>query len=81
MMVAIPVKLWLATETSSKVSFNLLCKEHKSRVNQKLWYAEGDHELKRNETARGYEYQKGNYVVFEEDDLNFQGRAACFGHN
>ena len=31
-MVAIPVRLYLATESSSKVSFNLLCPEHKARI-------------------------------------------------
>ena len=68
-MVAIPVRLSLATESSAKVSFNMLCPEHQSRVNQKLWCPKGEHELKRNETVRGYEYEKGSYALFEEDDL------------
>ena len=68
-MVAIPVRLSLATETSAKVSFNMLCAEHRTRVNQKLWCAQGEHELKRNETVKGYEYEKGGYVVLEDADL------------
>lgn len=68
-LVTIPVKLSLATETSAKVSFNMLCSEHRSRVNQKLYCSAGDHELKRSDTVRGYEYEKGNYALFEEDDL------------
>ena len=68
-MVAIPVRLSLATESSAKVSFNMLCAEHKARVNQKLWCAQGEHELKRSDTVKGYEHEKGSYVVFEDDDL------------
>lgn len=68
-MVAIPVRLSLATESSSRVSFNMLCAEHHSRVNQKLWCAKGEHELKRGDTVKGYEYEKGSYVELGEDDL------------
>ena len=46
-MVAIPVRLYLATESTSKVSFNLLCPEHKARIKNKRWCPEGDHEVAR----------------------------------
>ena len=56
-MVAIPVRLSLATESSAKVSFNMLCAEHKARVNQKLWCAQGEHELKRSDTVKGGDHR------------------------
>ena len=69
-MVALPVRLYLATESSSKVSFNLLCPEHKARIKNKRWCPEGDHEIAWSDAVRGFEYEKGSYVVMEEDDLD-----------
>jgi len=68
-MVAIPVRLYLATESTSKVSFNLLCPEHKSRIKNKRWCQEGDHEVAWGDVVRGYEYEKGSYVVMDDEDL------------
>ena len=68
-MVAIPVRLYLATESTSKVSFNLLCPEHKSRIKNKRWCVEGDHEVAWSEVVRGYEYEKGSYVELTDEDL------------
>jgi DNA end-binding protein Ku len=68
-MVAIPVRLYLATESSSKVSFNLLCPEHRSRIKNKRWCVEGDHEVAWGDVVRGYEYEKGSYVELTDEDL------------
>jgi DNA end-binding protein Ku len=68
-MVAIPVRLYLATESTSKVSFNLLCPEHKSRIKNKRFCVEGDHEVAWGDVVRGYEYEKGNYVELDDEDL------------
>ncbi|HEY8648493.1 MAG TPA: Ku protein [Candidatus Limnocylindria bacterium] len=66
-MVNIPVALYVATETTSKVSFNLLCPDHKTRIKNKRWCPVGEHEVAAVE--KGYEYEKGQYVIFVEDDL------------
>ena len=66
-MVNIPVSLYVATESTSKVSFNLLCPDHKTRIKNKRWCPVGEHEVA--STVRGYEYEKGQYVMFTEDDL------------
>src|SRR4029079_5895342 len=68
-MVAIPVRLYLATESSSKVSFNLLCPTHKSRIKNKRFCVEGDHEVAWGDVVRGYEYEKGQYVELTDEDL------------
>ena len=68
-MVAIPVRLYLATESSSKVSFNLLCPEHRSRIKNKRWCVEGDHEVAWGDVVRGYEYEKGSYVELTDEDF------------
>jgi DNA end-binding protein Ku len=69
-MVALPVRLYLATESSSKISFNLLCPEHKARIKNKRWCPEGDHEVAWSDAVRGFEYEKGSYVVMEDDELD-----------
>jgi DNA end-binding protein Ku len=61
--------LYLATESSSKVSFNLLCPEHKSRIKNKRFCVEGDHEVAWGDVVRGYEYEKGSYVELTDEDL------------
>lgn len=68
-MVAIPVRMYLATESTSKVSFNLLCPEHRTRIKNKRWCPEGEHEVAWGDVLRGYEYEKGSYVVLDDDDL------------
>ena len=69
-MVAIPVRMYLATESgSSGVSFHLLCPEHKSRIKNKRWCTEGDHEVVWGEVVRAYEYEKGNYVELTDEDF------------
>jgi DNA end-binding protein Ku len=69
-MVNIPVRLYLATESSSKVSFHLLCPDHKSRIKNKRWCPEGDHEVAWGDVVRGYEYEKGSYVILTDEDLD-----------
>ena len=66
-MVNIPVALYVATETTSRVSFNLLCPEHKTRIKNKRWCPVGEHEVA--STEKGYEYEKGQYVIFDDEDL------------
>ena len=68
-MVAIPVRLYLATEITSKVSFNLLCPEHKARIKNKRWCPEGDHEVAWGDVVKGFEYEKGSYVELDDADL------------
>src|SRR3989442_8062845 len=67
-MVAIPIRLYLATESKS-ISFRLLCPEHKTPIKNKRWCPAGDHEIAWNDVLRGYEYEKDRFVVLDEEDL------------
>ena len=67
-MVAIPIRLYLATEGKS-VSFRLLCPDHKTPIKNKRWCPAGDHEVVWNDVLRGYEYEKDHYVVLDDEDL------------
>jgi DNA end-binding protein Ku len=68
-MVAIPVRLYLATESKS-VSFRLLCPRDHEPIRNKRWCPREDKEVAWNEVVRGYEVGKGEYVVIEDQDLD-----------
>src|SRR5260370_9434290 len=67
-LVSIPVKLFAAT-TSKSVSFNLLHAKDQSRIQQKIYCPKDDAIIDRSELVRGYEVEKGRYVIFTEDEL------------
>ena len=67
-LVTIPVKLYLATESSS-IGFNLLHEKDLSRIQMKIYCPVDDEVIPRSETVRGYEWSKGKYVVVTEEDL------------
>jgi len=66
-LVTIPVKLYLATESSS-IGFNLLHASCLNRIQMKVYCPYHDEVIPRSETVRGYERSKGKYVVVTEED-------------
>ena len=68
-MVSIPIRLYNATESTSKVSFRQLCPDHHSPISYKRWCSEGDHEVQYSEILRGYEVGKDRYVIIDDKDL------------
>jgi DNA end-binding protein Ku len=67
-MVAIPVRLYLATESKS-VSFRSLCPCHKQPIKQKRHCAVTDDVLEYKEVLKGFEISKDQYVIIDEEDL------------
>jgi DNA end-binding protein Ku len=67
-MVSIPVKLYTATDEKD-VRFNQLHEKDHSRIRQKVFCAEEDVELSRDEIVKGYEVSPGRYVVMDEEDF------------
>ena len=67
-MVSIPVKLYGATE-SKDIRFHLLHAKDGTRLKQIRWCPTDEAEVPWNETARGYEYSKGKYVVLTDEDF------------
>ena len=67
-LVSIPVKLYTTGESSSGISFNML---HKcgTRLKQQYVCPKDDVVVPREETVKGYEFAKGQYVTFTEDEL------------
>lgn len=68
-MVAIPVRMYLATESKS-VSFRLLCPSCHHPIKNKRWCPNENIEVAWNDTLRGYEVSKDEFVVVEDEDLD-----------
>jgi len=67
-LVAIPVKLFTAT-SSEQVHFNFLHPETKTRVQQQYITPSTGEVVSRSSLIKGYEYAKGQFVVFTEEEL------------
>ena len=69
-LVSIPVRLYSATESAASISFNLL---HKppcgSRLRQQYICIKEEVIVPREEMVKGYEFQKGEYVIFTPEEL------------
>ncbi|HUJ15794.1 MAG TPA: Ku protein [Thermoanaerobaculia bacterium] len=68
-LVSIPVRLFTATESSEKISFNMLHKDCGSRIQQQLYCPKDERTIDRGETVKGYEFSRGQYVTFNEEEL------------
>jgi DNA end-binding protein Ku len=68
-LVSIPVKLYSATEASRAISFNMLHKACGSRLKQQYICAKEDVVVPREETVKGYEFAKDQYVMFTPEEL------------
>lgn len=67
-LVTISVSLYPAKDSQGDISFHLLHKGDLSRVHNK-WVDEHDHEVAYDDLVRGYEYEKGRYVIIGDGDL------------
>ncbi len=68
-LVAIPVKLYSATVSSERISFNLVRAKDGSRVKQQYVAVNDGKSVERSEMAKGYEFSKDQYVIFSADEL------------
>src|SRR5512134_356445 len=68
-LVNIPVKVFPATESAATISFNQLHAECQTRIQQKRWCSQCEREVPHSELVKGYEFEKGRYVVVSDDDI------------
>ena len=68
-LVAIPVKLYSATVSSERISFNLLRQKDGSRVKQQYVSVNDGKVVERSEMTKGYEFAKDQYVMFSPEEL------------
>src|ERR1700738_1507692 len=68
-LVAIPVKLYSATVSAERLSFNLLRQKDGSRVKQQYIAVNDGKPVERSEMVKGYEFAKDQYVMFSPEEL------------
>ncbi|MEM6994255.1 MAG: Ku protein [Myxococcota bacterium] len=68
-LVSIPCKLFPSASPSDSIRFNNLHKECGSRVKNQHYCPKHDAVVTRDDLVKGYEFAKGQYVTFEEDEL------------
>ncbi|MBA2603203.1 MAG: Ku protein [Acidobacteria bacterium] len=69
-LVNIPVRVFPATDSAATISFNQLHAECQTRIQQKRWCPNCEREVPMSEIAKGYEFEKGRYVVMTEEDVS-----------
>ena len=67
-LVSLPIKLFSAAR-SETISFNQLHKSDHSRVKQVLYCAAEDKPVSREDLVKGYEYEKGRYVIVDSEEI------------
>jgi DNA end-binding protein Ku len=69
-LVNIPIKVFPATESAGSISFNQLHGECQTRIQQKRWCPHCNREVPNSEIVKGYEFEKGHYVILTEEDFD-----------
>jgi DNA end-binding protein Ku len=68
-LVNIPVKVFPATDAGATLSFNQLHAECQTRIQQKRWCPHCEREVPNTDIVKGYEFEKGRYVVMDDEDV------------
>jgi DNA end-binding protein Ku len=68
-LVAIPVKLYTATQSGNAISFNLLHKTCGSRLKQQYLCQKEGVVVERDDMVKGYEFAKDQYVRFTPEEI------------
>jgi len=68
-LVSVPVKLYASAESAAAVSFHLVHKECGTRLKQQYICPKDGQIVERDDMAKGYEFAKGQYVLFSPDEL------------
>ena len=68
-LVAIPIKLFSPIESTKTVRFNNVHKSCGSRVKNRYYCPTDDKLVERDELSKGYEFSKGQFVLFSSDEL------------
>ena len=68
-LVNIPIKVFPATDAGATLSFNQLHAECQTRIQQKRWCPKCEREVANTDIVKGYEFEKGRYVVVGEEDI------------
>jgi DNA end-binding protein Ku len=68
-LVSVPIKMFSAGESSAAISFNWLHKKDGARLKQQYICSKDGDKVENDDRVKGYEFSKGQYVVFTVDEL------------
>lgn len=68
-LISIPIRLFSAAR-SERIGLNQLHKICKSRIRMPLFCPTCERQVERSEIVKGYEYEKDQYVLFDEEELD-----------
>lgn len=69
-LVTLPVKIYSAGQPSARVSFNLIHQACGSRLRQQYVCLKCDDTVESEDIVKGYEFAKGQYVLFTPEELS-----------
>lgn len=68
-LISIPIRLFSAARTE-RIGLNQLHNVCKTRIRMPLYCPQCERQVPRNEIVKGYEYEKDQYVLFDEEELD-----------
>jgi DNA end-binding protein Ku len=68
-LVSVPVSLYSTSESAASVSFNMVHKKDGTRLKQQYICPKDGEIVERDEMAKGYEFAKGQFVIFSPEEL------------
>jgi DNA end-binding protein Ku len=68
-LVSVPVNIYSSSESKTSVSFNMLHKKCGSRLKQQYLCTKDGDVVPREETVKGYEFAKDQYVILSAEEL------------
>src|SRR5215475_9773071 len=67
-LVAVPIRLYTAAR-SERLNLHQLHKECHTRLKQPLYCPHCNRQVERSEVVKGYEHEKGQYVIVTDEEL------------
>ncbi|MEX2124792.1 MAG: Ku protein [Woeseia sp.] len=77
-LVSIPVKLYSAAESAATVRFNQIDRRDGGRIKQQLISSNSGEIVPKEEIVKGYEFAKGQYVLFSPEEIKALDVAATY---
>jgi DNA end-binding protein Ku len=68
-LVSVPVNLYSTSESAASISFNMVHKKDGTRLKQQYINPKDDKVVERSDIAKGYEFAKGQYVIFSPEEI------------
>jgi DNA end-binding protein Ku len=68
-LVTIPIRVYPATNAAATIHFHQLHRKCETRIQYKKWCPHCEREVTNDEIVKGYEFQRGQYVALEEEDI------------